>query len=54
MVEDRDEAWHRLLYETFKVDPHQQDYYRVGDVKVQVFILVGGDGQLRFGPCRRR
>lgn len=49
LVTGADEAWHRLLYETFKVDPHQNDYYRVGDVKVQVLIVVGGDGELRLG-----
>ncbi len=50
LVADAEEAWHRLLHETFKVAPHEHDYYRVGDVKVQVFIAVGGDGELRLGP----
>jgi hypothetical protein len=44
-----EEAETRLLRH-LGVEPHQYPPVIVGDVKIPVYILVGGDGRTRFGP----
>jgi len=48
LVNDRERALTRLLEEEYHTPRHRHDFYRVGDVLIQVLIFAGGNGRTRY------
>ena len=47
-VSDRERAEQKLIEGVYNRPRHRHSYYQVGDVKIQVLILAGGDGKTRY------
>ncbi len=45
---DRERTLTRIMEEEYGRPRHRHDYYRVGDVKIQVLIFAGGNGRTRY------